>query len=208
MSLGDSYATSDQLKVYIGQATADSTDNSRITDALNSASRSIEKFCHRQFNTAGSASARVYYPDGYCLTAVDDFSTTTGLVVKTDEDGDGTYETTWTVSTDFQLEPLNGVVDGETGWPWWQLRTVGAKRFPCVYSDQVAPLQVTANWGWAAVPANVKQACLILASNYFRLAGAPFGVAGFDQFGPIRVKNMPQVAELLNPYVLSPVLVG
>lgn len=208
MALGDGYITSAQLKGYIGQSPSDTTDDTRISDAINSASRSIEKFCHRQFNAAGVVSARVYYPDGYCLTAVDDFSTTSGLVVKTDEDGDGTYETTWTLNTDVQLEPLNGVVDGETGWPFWQLRTVGAKRFPCVLADSIAPLQVTANWGWTAVPASVKQACLILASNYFRLAGAPFGVAGYDQFGPIRVKAMPQVMELLNPYVLSPVLVG
>lgn len=208
MALADPYATSDQFKGYIGQATSDNTDNSQITDALNSSSRAIEKYCHRQFNAAGAVTARVYYPDGYCLTDVDDISTTTGLIVKTDEGGDGTFETTWTINTDFQLEPLNGVVDGETGWPYWRLRAVGAKRFPCVLSDSIAPLQVTANWGWTAVPAAVKQACLILASNYFRLKGAPFGVAGYDQFGPIRVKTMPQVAELLNPYVLSPVLVG
>lgn len=207
MALGDLYATSDQLKGYIGQAAADTTDNTRITDALTSSSRAIEKFCHRQFNAAGSATARVYYPDSYCHTEVDDISTTTGLVIKTDEDGDGTYETTW-ASTDYQLEPLNGIVDGESGWPYWRIRTVGNRRFPCVWSGTIAPLQVTANWGWATVPASVKQACLILASNYFRLAGAPFGVAGMDQFGPIRVKTMPQVAELLGPYVREPVLVA
>lgn len=188
-------------------ATADTTDNTRITDALTSASRAIEKFCHRQFNDAGSATARVYFPDGYVMTRVEDFSTTTGLVVKSDTAGDGTYATTW-AATDVQAEPLNGIQDGETSWPFWKLRAVGSYQFPCYWSDTIAPLQVTARWGWTAVPADVKQACLILASNYFRLAGAPFGVAGMDQFGPIRVKNMPQVAELLMPYVNQPVLVG
>lgn len=207
MSLGANYATSDQLKTYIGQATADTTDNTRIDDALAAASRAIEKFCHRQFNDAGSATARVFYPDGYYLTNVDDFSTTTGLIVKTDTAADGTYATTW-VAADTQAEPLNGVVDGESGWPYWKLRAVGNNTFPCYWINNIAPLQVTARWGWTAVPADVKQACLILASNYFRLAGAPFGVAGMDQFGPIRVKNMPQVAELLMPYTLQPIMVG
>ena len=207
MGLGDNYITSDQLKGYIGMATADTTDNTRLDDARAAASRAVEKFCHRQFNDAGSATARVYFPDGYYLTRVEDFSTTTGLVVKADTAGNGTYSTTW-ASTDVQSEPLNNVSDGETGWPFWKLRAVGTYQFPCYWPSDIAPLQVTARWGWSAVPADVKQACLILASNYFRLAGAPFGVAGMDQFGPIRVKNMPQVAELLMPYVLQPVLVG
>ena len=207
MALGDNYATSDQLKGYIGQSTSDSTDNTRITDALNSASRAIDKYCQRQFNVAASATARVFFPDGDWKTRVNDISTSSGLIIKTDTAGDGTYATTW-AATDYQLEPLNGVVDGETGWPYYVIRAVGSNRFPCYWADTIAPLQVTATWGWAAVPADVKQACLILASNYFRLAGAPFGVANMDQFGPIRVKTMPQVMELLNPYVLWPVLVG
>jgi hypothetical protein len=207
MALGDLYATSDQLKDYIGQAAADSTNNSRITDALTSSSRSIEKYCHRQFNLASSATARVFYPDSSKFTFVDDFATTVGLVIKTDTNGDGTFETTW-AAADYQLEPLNGVVDGETGWPYWKIRAVGSNSFPCVTSSQLAPLQVTASWGWAAVPADVKQSCLILGSSYFRLAGAQFGLAGMDQFGPIRVKAMPQVAELLGPYVREPVLCG
>ena len=207
LSLGDPYATSDQLKGYLGMNTADNTDNPQITDALNSVSREIEKFCHRQFNDAGSATARVYYPDGYNRTCVDDFSTTTGLIIKSDSAGDGTYATTW-LATDVQCEPLNGVVDGETGWPFWKLRAVGNQAFPCSWAGSIAPLQVTARWGWTAVPAAVKQACLILASETFRLKGAPFGVANMDQFGPVRVRDNPMAAKKLAPYVLNPVLVA
>jgi hypothetical protein len=70
------------------------------------------------------------------------------------------------------------------------------------------PLQVTARWGWTAVPAAVKQACLILASETFRLKGAPFGVANMDQFGPIRVRDNPMAQKKLMPYALDPVMVG
>jgi hypothetical protein len=207
VTLGATYVTSDELKGYLGQSTSDATDNTQITDALNSISREVEKYCHRQFNDAGSTSARVYYPDDYYCTEVDDFSTTTGLVVKVDTAGDGTFATTW-AATDVQAEPLNGIVDGESGWPFWKLRAVGSNTFPCYWVNSRAPLQVTARWGWTAVPAPVKQACLILAAETFRLKGAPFGVAAMDQFGPIRVRDNPMAAKKLTPYVLNPVLVA
>jgi hypothetical protein len=206
VALGANYATAADLKGYLGQSGSDTTDDTQLTDALNSVSREIEKFCNRQFNDAGSATARVYYPDGYYCTVVDDFSTTTGLVVKVDSAGDGTFATTW-AATDVQAEPLNGIVDGESGWPFWKLRAVN-NTFPCYWPGSRAPLQVTARWGWTAVPAPVKQACLILAAETFRLKGAPFGVANMDQFGPIRVRDNPMAAKKLAPYVLNPVLVG
>lgn len=208
MALGGNYATSTELKGYLGVPASDTTDDTQLTDALNTVSREIEKFCHRQFNDAGSATARVFYPDSNCLTRVDDFSTGSGLIIKTDTAGDGTYATTW-ASTDYQLEPLNGVVDGESGWPYWTIRAVGTQRFSCLWTaTTIAPLQVTARWGWTAVPASVKQACLILASETFRLKGAPFGVAGMDQFGPIRVRDNPMAAKKLAPYVRDAVLVA
>lgn len=206
MALGASYATTTELKGY-AEHISDSTDDTQFDEVLLMSSRAIEHHCRRQFNAAGSASARVYYPDGNVITTVDDISTTTGLIIKTDTAGDGTYATTW-ASTDYQLEPLNGVVDGETGWPYYRIRAVGSYTFPCVYLDQIAPLQVTANWGWAAVPKAIKFACILLALEAMKLKGAPFGVANFDQFGPIRVRDNPRVMALLAPYRLDPILVG
>lgn len=205
MALGDPYATSDELKDYLGMSVADTTDDDQITDALSSVSREIEKFCHRQFNLASSATARVFYPLAHYLAKVDDFTAVTSIT--TDEDDDGVYETTWD-TTDYQLEPLNGVVDGESGWPYSYVRAVASRCFPYTCEMSRAPLQVTATWGWAAVPAAVKQACLILASETFRLKGAPFGVASFDQFGPVRVRDNPMAAKKLAPYVLDPVMVA
>lgn len=206
MTLGASYATTGELKGY-AEHISDSTDDTQFDEVLAMSSRAIEHHCRQQFNAAGSASARVYYPDGNVITTVDDISTTSGLIIKTDTAGDGTYATTW-ASTDYQLEPLNGVVDGETGWPYYRIRAVGDYLFPCVYLDQIAPLQVTANWGWAAVPKAIKFACILLALEAMKLKGAPFGVANFDQFGPIRVRDNPRVMALLAPYRLDPILVG
>ena len=206
MAYGDPYATRTELKAYM--ADSETTDDAKYDDALATASRDIDHFCRRQFNTSSSATARLFYPDSYHLIEVDDFSTTVDLAITTDEGNDGTYETTW-ATTDYQLEPLNGILDGESGWPHWKVRAVGAKRFPCVASDERAPLQVTAKWGWTAVPAPVKQACLLLASEVFKLSReAPFGVAGFGAFGAVRIRENPRAEAMLAPYRRDPVLVA
>jgi hypothetical protein len=60
---------------------------------------------------------------------------------------------------------------------------------------------VTGVFGWPAVPANVKQAALIAAADLFRLKDAPFGIAGFGEFGVVRVQANPRVMSLLRRYI-------
>lgn len=205
MAIGDPYATLAELKSRLG--IGDTSDDTRLTSALNTASRGIEKECRRQFNDAGTASARMFYPRSGCLTKVDDFHTTvsaaTGLIVATDQGDDGTYETTWS-DTDFFLEPLGGVSDGESGWPYWRIRAVN-KYFPVC--TRRPSLQLTARWGWAAVPDPIKEACLVLASEIFKLKDAPFGVAGYGDYGPVRVRQNPIACQMIAPYKRDPVLV-
>jgi hypothetical protein len=122
-----------------------------------------------------------------------------GLLVAVDSDGDGVFETTWTAA-DYELRPLNGIVGGQPGWPYNQIRAVGSKCFP--RCSRRAVLQVTARWGWAAVPAPVHEACLIVASETVKLRDAPFGVAGYGDYGAIRVRNNPMAMGMLAPYCL------
>lgn len=203
MALGDPYATLAELKTRLD--ITDSTDDPRLTASLDSASREIDGWCGRQFNDAGAATARVFRSSGCTLAVVDDFSTTTGLVVATDNDDDGVYETTWSAS-DYELEPLNGVVSGMSGWPYYRIRAVEARTFPT--GRRRAVVQVTARWGWTAVPTPVKEACLMIAAETFKAGDAPFGVAGFGEFGAVRVRMNSQAQTLLAPYRLNPVLVA
>lgn len=205
MALGDPYAALADLKARLDIDVADETHDDELTDKLDGATLEVNHFCNRQFNDAGTASARVYRVGDCGSVDVDDFSTDTGLVVKTDDGGTGTFSTTWDAS-DYELEPLNGIVDGETGWPYWTIRAVGGRRFP-TYTRR-ASLQVTAQWGWGAVPAAVKDAALILAAESFKLREAPFGVAGFGDFGVVRVRDLPTVARKLAPYDRTPIMVG
>jgi len=197
-----SYATLPGLKARLDLSTA--TDDDRLTEALSSASREIEAWCERQFNKTTTASARVYRPRNRCLAAVDDFHTTTDLVVAVDSGGDGTYEQTWSAA-DYQLEPLNGIVSGQSGWPYRRITAMN-RWFPTC--SKRPSVQVTARWGWTAVPPPVKEACLIMAAEVFKLADAPFGVAGFGEFGAVRVRMNTRAQTLLAPYRLHPMLVA
>lgn len=205
MALGDPYATLSELKDYL-KLTSTTEYDDRLTDALMTASREVERYCNRQFNKVTSATARVYVPDTRVRCDIDDLYDTSGLVIKTDESGDGVYETTWTPG-DYELYPLNGIVDGQPGWPYSKLRS-GSRWFPINCYGARATIQVTALWGWLSVPAPVKQACLILAAEAYELKSAPLGVAGFGEFGVVRVRTNSMAASKLSTYRRYRVLVG
>lgn len=205
MALGDPYATLATLKTRLN--ITDTNDDAAATLALNSASLQIEGVCGRQFNDAGSATARIYYPDSPTTVSVDDFSTTNGLILQADYGNDGVFEFTW-LSTNYQVEPINGVFDGTPGWPFYRIRAIN-QYYPLWWGPIGAPrasLQVTAQWGWAAVPAGVQEACLLLAEEIFKLKDAPFGVAGFGAMGAVRVRENPKVMALLERYIRTPIL--
>lgn len=206
MTLGASYATLATLKARLG-GIGDTIDDTRLQSALDAATQSVEGICGRQFNDSGSATARVYYPDSPTKIYVDDFSTTAGLVVKVDYGNAGNYSQTIT-STNYQLEPLNGVVGGMTGYPFNCIRSIN-QYLPLWYGSIGYPrasVQVTAQWGWAAVPASVVEACLILGEEIFKMKDAPWGVAGFGAMGVVRIRQEnPKVMALLNDLIRDPI---
>jgi hypothetical protein len=112
-------------------------------------------------------------------------------------DDDSTFDTTWT-PTDYQLEPLNGRVDGLTT-PFTHIRAVGDYFF--TEYEQEATVQVTGVWGWASVPISVTQATVIQASRIYKRLDSPLGVAGISDIGIMRVSNRldPDVAQLVDP---------
>ncbi|MGW0939107.1 head-tail connector protein [Streptomyces sp. NPDC002666] len=203
MPIGDDYITTEELKKYMG-IESDMYD-ALIANAISSASREIEKHTHRQFNSAGSATARVFRPEVACRLHVDDFHTNAGLVIETDDSDDGTFGELWDVG-DYELTPHNGTMNGLPGWPFTGITAVGQKRFRW---SRRASVRVTANWGWAEVPDDVKQACFILASDTFQLKDARMGIAGSDQFGQIvRVRDNQIAQNKLRAYVRGSVFVA
>ena len=159
MAIGDSYAGVGDLALRLG-----SDDSFTYPGLLDTASRAVEQFCHRQFNKETAATARTFCPVDADLTIVDDFHTITGLVVKVDKDKDGVFEATWTTA-DYMLAPANGVVSGSTGWPFWQVWARVGRCFPEEWFGNT--VQVTAQWGWTAVPAGIKEATLAVAEDMY-----------------------------------------
>ncbi len=196
MALGDPYITTAELKMYA--KITDSDDDTSIANVVVAISRNIERFTGRQYNDAGSATARTYAATNSHHVEVDDFSTVNGLVVETDTGLDGAYATA-IASTSYTLFPLNGVVEGQTGWPYRKITLHTAGTF--TVSEGRPLVQVTARWGWSAVPADIKQAALIQGARIFGRRESVHGVLGAGDF-VVRVSNRldPDVEEMLRHY--------
>ena len=78
---------------------------------------------------------------------------------------------------------------------------VGGQTFPLEVTPSFPTVQVTAQWGWNAVPSDVNQACVLLAMRQFARLNAALGVVGFaDMAITVRAVD-PDVRDLLNQYV-------
>ena len=195
MALGDSYIDAAALAAYLG--IGDSYDSLLLNSACDTATEAVNQHCQRQFQKVTVATARVYRARDCSTLEVDDFYSTTGLVIATDGGDTGTYSTTWTTA-DYVLEPFDGVDAGMTGFPDRTVRAVESLTFPT--SGYRARVQVTALWGWTAVPDSVTLATKIMAAYLFNLKDSPLGVAYFGDAGLIRVRDVPQATMLLDPY--------
>ena len=201
MAITNGYSTRNQIKAALRIGTADTIDDDLIDNSAGAASRLIDGYCNRKFWSVGSATSRVYTAEDDYYCSIDDIAGT-ALILKTSSLADGVFDVTWTV-TDYQLEPLNGNLDGLT-WSYDKIRAVGDYLFPNVnanYGSQ-ALVQVTATFGWPSVPEPVTQATIIQASRLFKRYDSPLGVAGFGDMGAIRVSRAldPDVAQLVEPY--------
>ncbi len=198
MALVHAYCTVDAIRGQLSDKDA-KVDDIIVERAINATSRAVDKWCGRRFWQDPSVQVRVYQPEESCSIRVDDISTATGLLVKTDTDVDGTYETSWTIGTDFQLEPLNTSADGGA-YAWQELAAIGSKRFP-ICRNRRPSLQVTAKFGWSAIPDEVEQAAVLRAVAIFKRKESPQGIAGFGDFGAIRIgRQDPDVVALLSPF--------
>lgn len=194
------YASIDQAKAYLPGEDQRSSNDLNIAMALDSACSAIDRHCGRTFVKSTTASARTFAALSPFSALVDDFWSTSGLVIKTDDDDDGVYETTWSTS-DYDLRPANGgTAMGITGSPWWEIVAVGDRTFPV--STLRLPIEMTAKWGWSSVPEPVVLSTLNLTGTLRKLRDVPLGLAGFQDFGGVRVPVdvFRQVTGLLVPY--------
>lgn len=201
MAITNGYTTRNQIKAALRIGTADIIDDELIDNCAGAASRLIDGYCNRKFWRTGTAESRLFTAEDSFYCSIDDVAGT-AITVQTSNNGDGIFDVTFAV-TDYQLEPLNGDLDG-LSWAYDKIRAVGDYLFPTVnanYGSQ-ALVKVTAIFGWPAVPEEVTQATIIQASRIFKRYDSPLGVAGFGDMGAIRVSRAldPDVAQLVEPY--------
>ncbi len=183
---------------------------SRLTDALDEATAIIDNDTGRNFAARAGVVKTFSISNlrrsgrsghGYDTLSLPDITALTTL--KIDDTDDGTYDTT-VASTGYELGKTN---DGLDGWPYSSVRLLD-REFP-VSGRRERTIEITADYGWAAVPAPINKACTLLAARLSaREASAVFGLQSFgadgggayirnddpDYMSAIARYRMPQVA--------------
>lgn len=190
-----SYATLSQFKAAVG--ITDSTDDAALQNVLDATDTLIDLYCDRKTGFGTASETRYYTAEDYQYVLTDDLVSVTTL--QTDDDANGTYETTWTSGTDYVLAPRNAALDG---FPYTEIDTsvTWPRNFP---KDVYLGVKVTGVFGFPSVPSAVTQAEIIQANAVWSSRTAAFGVIGSADLGGIlRMSRAlhPEAALILEPY--------
>lgn len=192
MPIANGYCTLAEVKAAL--RITDNTDDTLLEKAIEGASRRIDGYCGRRFYQQ-NATVSLYPLDSFTLPTQEDlFSVTT---LKTDDDGDGTFETLLVEGVDFQLEPLDRNI---TDQPVRTIKMIGSKTFPLFSVPSSPSAQIVGVWGWSAIPDDIREACVLLTMRGFARYNAALGVVGFADMA-IQVRAVdPDVRDFLNPF--------
>lgn len=197
MAISNGYATLSDVKAAL--RITDTVDDALLEISIEAASRQIDGFCERVFTQA--TATRIYRPTDAFTVDIDDLQTLTTL--KTDSNGNGTFDITWS-ATDYQLNPLNGISGGIRS-PFTQIKATGQYLFPIYEPRNVnaneASVQIAGVWGFSTIPTAIRQATIILSMRQFKRYDSPTGVMGFGDLGVMRVGAVdPDIQALLQPF--------
>lgn len=121
----------------------DSTDDARLRSVLEAVAEAVDGAdgCYRTFQPY--TATRLFRAwEGGSLRLDEDLIEVTSL--KTDDDGDGTYENTWATPTDYFLEPANAAIRRE---PYVEIVTADyAGRYS--FSSVQRGIQIVGVWGY------------------------------------------------------------
>lgn len=203
MALVNEYCSVQQLRDQFDDDTS-AYSTASLERAINATSRAIDKHCGRRFWKDAAVVVRQYRPTRSSDVIVDDIADRTGLIVATDDNLDGTFSTVWP-SSDYELGPRNAdvVATGSTGdaFAFWKITAINDPGATFPVDTRRATLKVTAKFGWSAVPDDVTEACVLKAASLFKRKDAVFGVAGFNEFGSVRIsRSDPDVIDLLRSF--------
>lgn len=160
MAVTDAYATAVQYRGIISKS--DIADDAAILVDLTAISRYMEGRLGRFFTQDAAAVSRLYVPsESTTVLRVDDLSAAPSSV-KIDDDDDGVFtDETALAAADYELCPLNADKGPEV-YPWDSIRLTpwGSRS----YFPAGVRVQVTAKFGWPAVPSAIQRACIHLTA--------------------------------------------
>ena len=174
------YTDAATMRVYLNIQDSVTNYDDLLDEAIESASREVDKRTNRYFGNDASEDppvARTFDVSGYGLLSIDDALP-------------GTIEIDGYAS--FKALPRDGIVDGVPGNPITRLKH-------CSFweGDEVV---VTATWGWPDVPAVVREATKMLAAETFMSKDTPLGYKGNDAMGVVIMRERTPVLKKLERY--------
>ena len=164
MAITNGYATLAEYKAWIavrglaGAVGTDASDDTVIELLIEAASRYIDRETARRFFLTATDETRYYQADESNKLWVDEIGSLTSISV----DYLGTRATyTALNSTDYDTIPTNAVVEG-LPIVGFEIDDTNSTAYFTTYKKGV---KVVGKFGWPAVPADIKEACLSIAQS-------------------------------------------
>jgi hypothetical protein len=188
MAITNGYTTLAAFQAYANMSTITADETTTIEQAIEAASRTIDRIANRRFFIDATATARLYRTTDFYTLYVDDIGSTSGLAVAFDPAGNGTYTDVLVNNVDYILDPVTAP---QKERPFTQVTLVGSTTFPLPINRR-PQVQVTARYGWylGTPPDDVVEACLILSADYVKRASSVGGVLGLSELGAIRMSPL------------------
>jgi hypothetical protein len=184
-----------------GQEAYSAVEDAIHGGVLDAVSQTVSAWCGDQFYLTAAGTVRYLTAEWADVLVVPSLTSidTGGLV--TDDNGTGTYGTTW-ATTDYILQPDNAAAE-DPARPYTEVRvdwrtTSAGLTFPTGQRG----VRITGRWGWPEVPATVREVVILEALRMLAQMQAPSGVAASAELGQWLV--MPDIHPtsrmMLQPY--------
>jgi hypothetical protein len=181
----------DEFLAYIEAKRTDEANDGRLIAALDAADAAVDDWCGRVIAVApAEASARSFRPAGNTRSflPIYDCVSITSVVENS---------VTLTANTSYVAEPLNGIDPTGQTVPYDGLSKVSGYWH---WNGPVATVTISARWGWASIPPQVAEATKMLAKDIASARSLRGDVAGFGEFGMVRIRQSPQIQGLLGRF--------
>lgn len=192
MAITNGYCTLAEIKAAL--RVTDSTDDVLLENSIEGASRRIDGYCDRIFYNTSKTIKLFTRSPYYVMTP--DIASSAGITLKTDTNGDQTFATTFGAN-DFMLNPTDTAL---TDLPFRKIIPLKGKTFPLLFEPNLPAIELTASFGFAAIPDDIREACVLLAMRGFARYNSALGIVGFaDMAVTVRAVD-PDVRDYLMPY--------